>query len=70
VPRKQAVPDSKGRACHAEKLGEEDRDSAREDRATWAKVARPDRAMWHSRATSAVVRPYFKYNFSCFFEGG
>jgi len=44
---KQAVLDSKGRACHAEKVGEEDRDSAREDRATrhgratCAKVARP-----------------------------
>ena len=60
---KQAVPDSKGRTCHAEKVGEEDRDSAREDRATrhgcatCAKVARP------ARATSAVVRPDFKCGF-------
>jgi len=58
---KQAVPDSKGRACHAEKVGEEDRDSAQEehatrhDRATWAELARPSRAMWHGRATSAAV---------------
>ena len=62
----QAVPDSKGKACHAEKVGEEDRDSTREDRATrhgratCANVARPDRAMWHGRATSAMVRPDFK----------
>jgi len=72
---KQVVPDSKGRVCHAEKVGEEDRDSTQEDRAirhgraTWAEVARPAHAMWHDRATSAVVRPDFKCGFSCFFGG-
>ena len=54
---KQAMPDSKGRACHAKNIGEEDRDSAREDRATR-----------HGRATSAVVRPDFQCGFSCFFR--
>ena len=70
---KQAVPDSKGRACHATKSGEADRKVARAARATrhghatWAEVARPDRAMWHGRATCAVLQPDFKYrDFSCF----
>jgi len=58
---KQAVPNSKGRACHVEKVGEEDIDSTWEDRATGAEVARP------ARATSAMVRPDFKCGFSCFF---
>ena len=46
---KQAVPDSKGRACHTTKLGEADKKVARAARVTWAEVARPD------RATCAVV---------------
>jgi len=63
---KQAVPNSKGRACYAKKVEEEDRDSARaaratrHGRATYAVVAWPARAMWHGRATSAMVRPDFK----------
>jgi len=69
---KQAVPDSKGRECHAKETDQEDRKVARaaramwHDRATCAMVARPARAMWHGRATSAVGRPDFKYDFSCF----
>ena len=38
---KQAVPDSKGRACHVKKAGEADKEVAQPDRATWAEVARP-----------------------------
>ena len=75
------MPDSKGRACHATKLGKADREVARPDHATFAEVTRPDRAtfaevpcgttrgatcaevarparaMWHGRATSALVQP-------------
>ena len=47
---KQAVPDSKGRACRAKKAGEADKE-----------VARPADATRHDRATSALVRPNFKY---------
>ena len=53
---KQAVPESKGRACHAEKVGEEDKNSAQEDRATR-----------HGRATSAVCGPTLNRIFRVFF---
>ena len=72
---KQAVANHKGRACHAKKAGEADREVARPDRATrhgratCVKVAWLDCAMWHGRATCssgtavppALVRLDFKY---------
>ena len=50
---KQAVPDSKGRACHATKPGEADRKVARATRAT-----RHGRATWGRGGTAVPPLPW------------
>jgi len=58
---KQAVPDSKGKACRMKKIGEEDRKVARSDcatthdRATVAGWAQSARAEGHGRAPNPAI---------------
>jgi len=55
---KPAVPNSKGRACHAKKIGEKDREVARP--AVPQGMAVPPVQKWHGRATAVLQRPDFK----------